>query len=125
MCGKSMLGSLYLSILLMSCLSFDFGSANSSEEEIEECTTNSDCLSAACDTKTNRCYELLEFGTWCGDAGDIHNITIYEDHNEAIEACNDDLLCTCIDYANNNYYWNIIGQSVIEPKDGWTALVKT
>jgi len=36
MCGKSMLGSLYLSILLISCISFDFGSANSSGEEIEE-----------------------------------------------------------------------------------------
>jgi len=35
MCGKSMLGSLYLSILLISCISFDFGSANSSGEEIE------------------------------------------------------------------------------------------
>jgi len=35
MCGKSMLGPLYLSILLISCLSFDFGSANSSGEEIE------------------------------------------------------------------------------------------
>jgi len=38
-CGKSMLGSLYLSILLISCLSFDVGSAgtlrNSSEEEVE------------------------------------------------------------------------------------------
>jgi len=121
MCGKSMLGSLYLSILLMSCLSFDFGSANSSEEEIEECTSNSDCLSAACDTKTNRCYKLLEPDTWCGDV----DTTVYKTFNEAIEACNDDLLCTCIDYANNNYYWNIIGQSVIEPKDGWTALVKT
>jgi len=35
MCGKSMRGSLYLSILLISCLSFDFGFANSSEEEFE------------------------------------------------------------------------------------------
>ena len=35
MCGKSMLGSLYLSILLISCISFDFGSANSSGEETE------------------------------------------------------------------------------------------
>jgi len=34
-CGKSMLGSLCLSILLITCLSFDFGSANSSAEAIE------------------------------------------------------------------------------------------
>jgi len=123
MCGKSMLGSLYLSILLMSCLSFDFGSANSSEEEIEECTSNSDCLSAACDTKTNRCYELLEPDTWCGDV--FSNLTVYETFNEAIVACNDDLLCTCIDYLNEDTYYNIIGRSDIEPRDGWTALVKT
>merc|ERR1712002_208906 len=32
MSSKNMLVSLYLSILLISCLSFDFGSANSSEE---------------------------------------------------------------------------------------------
>jgi len=35
MCGKNMLQSLYLSVLLISCFSFDFGSANSSEEAIE------------------------------------------------------------------------------------------
>jgi len=121
MCGKSMLGSLYLSILLMSCLSFDFGSANSSEEEIEECTSNSDCLSAACNTKTNRCYKLLEPDTWCG----IIDNTAYETYNEAIEACNDDSLCTCIDYTTGNVYYNILRRPDIEPRDGWTALVKT
>lgn len=34
-CAKNMLGSLYLSIILISCLSLDSGSANSSAEAIE------------------------------------------------------------------------------------------
>merc|ERR1719347_1587964 len=105
MCGKSMLGSLYLSILLISCLSFDFGSANSSKEEIEgECVRNSDCSSDACDTKTNRCYVyhskyVCDIPTHFG---------YYDTLDDAIDARNGNDQCGCVDYNRaNNYQINV------------------
>jgi len=47
LCGKSMLGSLCLSILLIACLSFDVGSTNSSEEEMKQCASDVNCPSSA------------------------------------------------------------------------------
>ena len=61
----------------------------------------------------------MKSDTWCGDV----NTTAYATSNEAREACDDDELCTCIDFASDNVYYTIIGRSDIEPKDGWTALV--
>jgi len=90
----------------------------------DECTRNSDCLSAACDTNTNRCYELLEPDTWCGPG----YITEHSTYDAAVDACNDDPDCTCLDWApedeDTNYYTNIGGSHIAE-EDDWSASVKT
>ena len=66
-------------------------------------------------------YELLESDTWCGE----DYISIYETYNEAIEACNDDLDCTCLDYDADDEYTPYFTNRYldIEQKNGWTASV--
>jgi len=161
MCGKSMLGSLYLSILLTSCLLFDFGSANSSEEEIEgkslllkeasirevdnlekqweqtqesqskvaederdaepgECVRNSDCSSDACDTETNRCY--VYHSNYVCDIST--HIGYYDTLDDAIDACNGDDQCGCVDYWQANNYQTNVG-TAIKSSGSVNAWVKT
>jgi len=99
-----MLGSLYLSFLLISCLSFDFGSAgtlrNSSEEEIEGYIF-----------KENYC---------CGvGIGQFLGLNL----DEALSKCTADSQCKCVSYdrtGDRQYYaWPLESPGPLAGTDAW------
>jgi len=99
-----MLGSLYLSILLISCLSFDFGSAgtlrNSSEEEIEG--------------------YIFKENYFCG-VGVVQFIGFNLD--EALNKCTANYCCKCVDYSRTGdrkyYAWAFESPGPLMGTDAW------
>jgi len=104
-CGKSMLGSLYLSILLISCLSIDFGSAgtlrNSSEEEIEGFIYKDNYY----------CY--------CPDVG-IYGFNL----DEVLNECTTNAQCECVIHIKETkHYWGC-GTSELHSLPDYEAWIK-